>query len=239
MMQEGISKPVTGVARFFRHLRSIGLSGIVADWWCHFYNRLTDRRLSIDTSGCFEVGLRENCHEYLATDYGLLTKAIGVLTAAEEDVVFLDYGCGKGRAVAVAAMRPFKHVIGVELGDGLLEVARKNLSRMQSKVRCSKVSLHHVDATQFDVPDDVNAVFFFNPFRGEIMTAVIGQLDASLRRCPRTIMLFFLYPPGYAKDPFESLDGWSLKTEIPVGRHLFGRLPVYESVPDFFADSGQ
>jgi len=183
------------ISRFCRRLRSIGLSGIIADSWCCSYNRFTDCRLGIDTGGCIDNGPGEQRHEYLATDYAIPTKALRLLANAEEEIVFLDYGCGKGRTLATAAMRPFKRVIGVELDDGLLAIARKNLARLGNRVRCGSVSLHKVDAPQFEVPDDVNAVFMFNAFSGDVMTAVIDQLKASLHRRPAASRCSFTFLP--------------------------------------------
>ena len=44
--------------------------------------------------------------------------------------VFLDIGCGMGRAVYQAAANyPFKRVIGVELSHELTQAARRNIER--------------------------------------------------------------------------------------------------------------
>jgi len=126
-------------------------------------------------------------------------------------------------------MRPFKRVIGIDLHEGMLKIARENMTRMQKRVQCRDIELLQANAAQFEVPDDVNTVFMFNPFGGEILQAAIAQTNASLIRCPRTITLFFLYPPKTASDPFEKLESWSLLTEIRVDQHLSLRFPVYQT----------
>jgi len=70
----------------------------------------------------------------------------------------LDYGCGKGRVVALAAMHPFGRVIGVELNHELIAIARNNLGRIEPKAQCKRVELFQSDATEFKVPDRKSVV---------------------------------------------------------------------------------
>lgn len=228
-MSERTETRLSFMDRVMRNLRQNGLRDTASIAWHRIHERFTDWRLGIDTRGFIDLNLGEFCHESEATDYRLLNEAFRLLSMEEEDVVLLDYGCGKGRTVAVAAMRPFKRIIGVELDEGMLAVARKNLAQIQWRARCRRVLLLNVDAAQFDVPGIVNAIFMFNPFSGDILRTVIAQIAASLRRTPREITIFFLYPPETASDPFEQLEWCSLLTSIHVGRHRALRFPVYRT----------
>lgn len=95
----------------------------------------------------------------------------------------------------LAAMRPFHKVIGVESNAGLLSIARENLARVQKRLRFRDVALVHVDAARSDVPDDVNVVFLFNPFDGDVREAVISRIADSLKRIPRRITERILVAP--------------------------------------------
>lgn len=228
---------MTRKARFLLGLprrvwRSLSINGLVVTAeiaWHRFHEQFCDWRLGIDTLGFIDLELGPSRHEYEGTDYRLLSQMFSLVRELEEGVVFLDYGCGKGRAVVLAAMRPFQKVIGVELDDGMLDLARRNIARLQKRMRCPNVSLVNADATQFDVPDDVNVVFMFNPFGGEVRQAVIHRIEASLHRLPRRITIFFLYPPDFTTDPFPELDWCTWLTEIPVARHRSLRFPVYQT----------
>jgi SAM-dependent methyltransferase len=108
--------------------------------------------------------------------------------------VFIDFGCGKGRVVFQAAMYPFRRVIGVELVPDLADVARENIRRALPKLRCKHVEIVTADVVNYEVPDDVTFVYFFDPFHGEIFSAVVAKLLASLRRRPRELTIIYFDP---------------------------------------------
>jgi SAM-dependent methyltransferase len=110
------------------------------------------------------------------------------------DDVFLDLGCGKGRAVLQAARRPFKRVIGVELSPELTAATANNVERARAKLRCRDVELITADAATYRIPDDVTIVYTFNPFTGPVFQAVIDELIASVDRRPRTVRLLYNKP---------------------------------------------
>ena len=49
-------------------------------------------------------------------------------------------------------------------------------------------------AEQFEVPDEADRMFFFNPFSVEILRKVLARIRESYSRAPREILLFFYYP---------------------------------------------
>ena len=71
--------------------------------------------------------------------------------------------------VYMAALNyPFGRVIGVEIAPELNAVARENIDRMRTRLRCQEVDLVTMDATQWQVPDDLTYVYMFNPFGGDV-----------------------------------------------------------------------
>src|SRR5262249_54372716 len=77
--------------------------------------------------------------------------------------VFLDYGCGMGRAVILAATYRFRRVIGVELAPGLAQIALENIAQVERRLVCHDIQIEICDATSYDVPDDVTVIFMNNP----------------------------------------------------------------------------
>ena len=116
--------------------------------------------------------------------------ALPAIPFAAEEVVFVDYGAGKGRALAAAAAQPFRKVIGVEISGELVEIARDNLARLKRR-RAGHVEIHHADAAAFAVPDDANVFFFFNPFGGATLARVVERIRESWMAHPREV--FFIY----------------------------------------------
>jgi hypothetical protein len=111
------------------------------------------------------------------------------------DDVFADIGSGQGRMVYMAARSyPFGRVIGVEIAPDLNAVARENIDRTRSKLRCKNVEFVTIDATQWEIPDDLTHVYMFNPFEGEIFRQVLANIILSLDRHPRALRLFYAHP---------------------------------------------
>lgn len=113
--------------------------------------------------------------------------------ATPEDV-FLDLGSGKGRAVLLAAGRPYKRVIGVEVSPELHRAAVRNRARSRRRVRCGAIELVNADALDYAIPDDVTVAFLFNPFRGPIFESVARRLAESAKRVPRTLTIVYANP---------------------------------------------
>jgi hypothetical protein len=74
-------------------------------------------------------------------------------------------------------------VIGLELADELNRIARANLERNSSRLRCSNVELVTGDALEYVPPSDITVACFNNPFFGTILeTAVQKLLDTASGR---------------------------------------------------------
>jgi SAM-dependent methyltransferase len=107
---------------------------------------------------------------------------------------FVDFGCGKGRVLAYAARYPFKSVIGVDFAKEHCEATRSNLERVRSTHRCGNIQVHHVDATEFDLPQDPCVVYIYNSFRGPVLTAVLERIQRSVFHFPRHVRIAYVAP---------------------------------------------
>ncbi len=153
-------------------------------------------------------------------DYASLNLLLDRQEIRCNEAVFLDYGSGKGRALAVAATRPFKRVIGVEMSDELCAIARRNLAKARNR-RCEAVEIAHTDTTVYRVPTDVNVIYLYNPFTGHILDAVMEQIRTSLIEAPRRLSILYLVHEG---DP-NGLGGCQWLTEsagfiLPARKHV-------------------
>jgi SAM-dependent methyltransferase len=101
------------------------------------------------------------------------------VTIAPEEATFVDLGAGMGRAVMLAALRPFRQVVGVEFSPALCEIARENVNRFHGgRRRCRDVRIVCRDAKDYIFPRGPLVVYLFNPFRGAVMEAVLERLAA-------------------------------------------------------------
>jgi SAM-dependent methyltransferase len=155
--------------------------------------RYHEWRLGIDTGRCIsrgELGLDDpDCADYHPTMYRHFKSVMRDVAIRNGQDVFLDYGCGMGRVVVLAATYPFRRVIGVELSRQLVALAEENVRRARKKLRCPDVIIEHADALTFVVPADVTVIHLFNPFFGKILARVLDNIEQSLVDNPRRLTI--------------------------------------------------
>jgi hypothetical protein len=102
----------------------------------------------------------------------------------------VDLGAGKGRALLLASLSPFRRIVGVEFSPELAAVAARNIDRFHSPAqRCRALTVECADATTYAYPDEPLLVYVYNPFGEDLMDQVFTNLDASCTRSPRRVLL--------------------------------------------------
>lgn len=142
------------------------------------------------------------CRMYVPTGYRDLFNLLKPLPVDPERDTFIDFGCGKGRVLLVAATRPFRKVIGVELSPELCTIARENVARAQRRLRCQDVEVVTAPAQEFSIPPETSVVFFWNPFTGAILERVLENLRESHKAHPRPLKVIAVSAPDseFARD---------------------------------------
>jgi len=128
--------------------------------------RLNLRRLAIASTN------RKYGRDYQGVEPGRFYDALAEIHENFSIYTFVDLGCGKGRALMMAHELGFRRVIGVEFSLRLVEIAQKNLARLQLK----SVQLLVQDVANFRFPDEPLVVFTFNSFGPEILKQVLLNL---------------------------------------------------------------
>ncbi|MGG9961476.1 class I SAM-dependent methyltransferase [Ferruginibacter sp. SUN106] len=114
--------------------------------------------------------------------------------AKESKAHFLDIGCGKGRAMCVAAANGFTKVTGIDFSKEFCNAAAVNLAITKQKFPGLQYKIINNDAFYFEIPNDVDCIFMFNPFDEIIMDAVAENILESFEIAPRTITLIYANP---------------------------------------------
>jgi SAM-dependent methyltransferase len=144
-----------------------------------------------------ELGLKEaGCHHYNATCYVRFRQLMKLVQIRPGEDVFLDFGCGMGRVVVLAATYPFLKVIGVELTERLHRIAEENVRRVKPRLQCREIELHQMDARAFRIPPEVTMIYFWNPFSGEILEQVFRNIHQSVLASERKVTILYVSPPG-------------------------------------------
>jgi hypothetical protein len=91
-----------------------------------------DQENGIDTGGFVPSRLMPTGHDadqhstaYAGCQPSCLRAAISAIPTPDQ-TIFMDLGCGKGRALIVASEWPFRQILGVELSPRLARAAQKN-----------------------------------------------------------------------------------------------------------------
>jgi predicted RNA methylase len=153
-----------------------------------------DRILNVDTAqrvDLAQLGLDDpNRVSYEAAGWRELRRILRPGEVSGSDV-FLDIGSGKGRIILLAAGYRFRRVIGVEIAEPLMAVARRNVASCRLRRRCGEIELVNADVLDYRIPDDVSVVYMFNPFGGAVFDAAVAQLIESVDRHPRRVRVIY------------------------------------------------
>lgn len=131
---------------------------------------------------------------YQAVDADEFNSALHRAEVDFSKFTFVDFGCGKGRALLLAARKPFRCVIGVEYCPELAHVATRNLGNLLASLTCSDVHVFVADAATFAIPSDPLVLFFFNPFGEAVMARVVENVKSSIDKDPRPIVVIYFTP---------------------------------------------
>ena len=147
-----------------------------------------DNLLRISTGGRDDLMSDEYRFPYEPTPYCVLERLGESGLIGAEDVV-LDYGCGKGRVDFFLAHQTKAKAIGIEYDGRIYADAMENQRTAKAKAEFVLTS-----AEQYEIPENVNRCYFFNPFSQEILHKVLARILESWYETPREIFLFFYYP---------------------------------------------
>lgn len=200
--------------RFYRHVKWIArnprwdrLAWVVRylkqDMLIALKNYYGDKKLGIDTGFYNDIivqNINEDSEDYEGTTYADIQKLIAYLKFGKNDV-FIDFGCGKGRIICCLATQKLKKIIGVELDDKMMKVAKANIGKL--RLINTPIELVNMDANNFN-PIEGTIFFLFNSFGEKTLKSVLSNIKDSLSIHPRKIR--FVYHNSKHNNILEKLD---------------------------------
>ena len=127
---------------------------------------------------------------------------------------FVDVGAGMGRVLLLAARRPFRAVVGVDVSPALVEIARENLLTARDPQRVTRdVRVACADAGQYAFPHGDLVVYMYNPFRAPVMETMLANLRAGTQR--REIVL--LYHTAVERITVDASGAFELAADLGFG----------------------
>ena len=180
-----------------------------------------DKKLNIHTVGRDDALEDDHHFPYEPTPYAVLELLADSGWIGEENLL-LDYGCGKGRASFYLSSATGCRSIGVDFNGGFIAAAEQNRTdyrgdRSRIAFLCgvdfnegfiaaaeqnrrdyrgdgSRIAFLCEGAERYEVPEDADRFYFFNPFSEKVLQSVIGKILESWYRRPRHLLLMFYYP---------------------------------------------
>lgn len=195
--------------KLVRQVRIDGVSGVIAKipiWLRTLREMRLDRKLGIATMGRIEatesVGTGphpqhlDNAVFYAPLPFVKFNRLMRVAQPFDPaEYTFIDYGAGKGRALALASDMGFRHVVGVELFESLCVEARLNIAAFSARQpRGADIELLCMDAAAYEPPPGDLFCYFYNPFDDVVIRKVLANLEAALRAAPRRLIIAYSNP---------------------------------------------
>lgn len=186
----------SGVTSLKERLRA-GVRSI-EDWWFDTTRRVQttgmERRTRTDIAG-----EKSDSHIYGPVRVANARAALRDLPIKDfSEYRFIDMGSGKGRVLFVAAEFPFRGVVGVEFSKTLHEEAVANLTQYRHRSqRCRAIESVHANAMEYEFPEENLVVYMFNPFGPEVLGRMLMNLEQSLERKSRHVVVVMLWPENW------------------------------------------
>jgi SAM-dependent methyltransferase len=189
--KEGLFRVLKELIRFRIYLPARRLYGLLLD---RYYRIDTEEIAALDSLGV-PLTAGERCE---STPIGEMLRVLKLLEIGPADV-FLDLGCGKGRAMILAGSKPFKKIVGVDISDQLIKIAERNLQIMKPRLACKNYELVAANALDYEIPAEVTHLYLFNPFPYPILDQVLRSARRSIKEKQRKVT-FIYYNPKYARE---------------------------------------
>lgn len=158
------------------------------------YGTDTERIISVGALDIPDVKLKHS-NRYEAVVPEAFADIIASLPPTDDQFVFVDIGSGKGRAILLASLFPFKEVVGVEVSQALTKIAEENVRKFQTiEPGSRKISLVCEDGGAFRIPETKCVLYLNNPFDEQIMKRLVMNVEASIDVHPRKVYVIYQRP---------------------------------------------
>ena len=134
-----------------------------------------------------------NCVQYMPISYNILESTFENIEIGRFHHL-VDLGCGKGRPLCVAARKGVKKLTGVDISSELCHEAKLNLEKHTHAYPSSDFRIVNIDVRDYSIPDDMDCLLLYHPFKHPIVSVVIEKIELSLARCPREILVLYFSP---------------------------------------------
>ena len=193
-----------------------------------------DAQLNIRTSGRDASAEDENHYPYEPTPYSVLQR-FTESGRIDKESFLIDYGSGKGRAAFFLHHETGCRALGIEYNPSFFQEALRNLNDYCGN--SDGISFILQDAEKYEVPEEADCFWFFNPFSDRILKAVLARLTDSYYVNPRRITLYFYYASDEYVSELMNSDMFMFDDEIDCsdlfpGKDSRERILIFETLQE-------
>jgi len=158
------------------------------------YGVETGARVDLDSLGVDSPSLG-SAIPYEPVPEVLFRQAAAKLRIDYPSFTFIDYGCGKGKAMLLASMYPFAKILGVEFSAPLCQICRANIGVFApGPENACRFQVVCADVVAFSAPPVPSVFFMYNPFRDTVMKEAVTNIARSLSLHPRPVWIVYCNP---------------------------------------------
>ncbi len=173
-----------------------------------------DRALGIDTSGFLPPFLLSLGHEaeahatpYLGCVPGTVRRILAQIPEPER-WTFVDLGCGKGRALAVASERPFRALLGLELSPDLVRIARANARAIAAgHPGRTPIEIRQQDASRPQI-DGPTVLMLYHSFDAPLVFRLLDRVETAVQDGTPVLLVYLNPVHGHLADERAWLRRW-------------------------------
>ncbi|WP_316523109.1 RsmD family RNA methyltransferase [Neglectibacter sp. CSJ-5] len=186
----------------------------LVDYW-------NDYRYNVKTCGAVHFrSSRVINFDYEPSSYSDLHKIFAEISFTK-DSHLIDYGCGKGRVLIMAALYGCSRITGIELRPDLCQIAKTNVSNVWARNNTNvTIQILEQDAIQYKIDPSINYFFFYNPFHMKVFIYVLKNIQQSVLLSPRNVQLIFFKPQKSTIWQLEKMKFFTLQKELKESRCL-------------------
>ncbi len=163
----------------------------------NYIDKLLDDIFKVDTLGNSNdtKNADTNLYNYLPTTYALFEELFTKYPFNYSDH-FVDIGCGKGRALMMAALFGCRHIIGIEINDNIYRELMNNYLEWKKYQFMNGVETTLINKSCLDVKieNEWNKFFMFKPFNNDVFREVILNIYNAKRESDKTTYIYLYHP---------------------------------------------
>ena len=167
-----------------------------------------DEKLLIRTTGIREWREDTPYNRAESTPYLALETLFERYRLSDDDQL-VDFGAGRGRVAFYVHNKFNIPITAVELNELTLDEALRNKKgyRTHAKHLEAPIQFQYGFAEQYEVAEEDNKFYFFNPFKTEIFEEVVKNIVESAEEVGKEVDIILYYPmPGYKRYLKEKTD---------------------------------